>query len=255
MNDYNNCYGNFIKKIREKRNISQEELAKHLNISVGKVKKIEKGKLILNPSFLSRLCHYLKIDMNNLFNCSEKNDKSDDAMFSYSLELYNSQRKKKIIQLFVLIVFLCLLIGSGICFYFYNKVNVYSLSGESSKFIYSNGVFVKSNFKDIYVYGNIYPKDENILPEDIEKITIKCGSYKCNNRLIIRTDELPTMSIEDVGYNELFPKHVVDNLDAWIIEIVYRVHGTDKTQNDYINIKFENLMVKNDVEPISENEN
>ena len=55
--------------------------------------------------------------------------------------------------------------------------------------------------------------------------------------------------MENYGYNELFPKDVVNNLDNWYLEISYKIDDELKTEI----LKLENryLMDKVKVQPIS----
>lgn len=52
-----------IKKLREDRNISQEELAIQLNISQSKLSKIENGRLKANMILLLDICNCFDIEV------------------------------------------------------------------------------------------------------------------------------------------------------------------------------------------------
>ena len=41
-----------------------------------------------------------------------------------------------------------------------NKTKVYAISGESKNFYYSNALFISSNNKNIYVYGDLTSEKE-----------------------------------------------------------------------------------------------
>ena len=104
-----------------------------------------------------------------------------------------------------------------------NKTKVYAISGESKNFYYSNALFISSNNKNIYVYGDLTSKDKNI------KIT--SVALMSENRLIVKSDSLPHgISIENVGYDELFPKKVVNNLDNWYLEIIFNNDEGENTE-------------------------
>lgn len=126
-----------------------------------------------------------------------------------------------------------------------NKVNIYTISGESTNFYYSNAMFISSKIKNIYVYGNIIEKTNKVSVDDIIKVTLKS-----DDRLIISSSSLPKqISIENYGYDELFPESVVNNLDNWYIEVVYKIDNQENTEIIKLNNKY--VMNKVKVSPIA----
>lgn len=125
-----------------------------------------------------------------------------------------------------------------------NQVKIYSISGESENFYYNNALFISSNIKNIFVYGELENKTRDI---NITNVALMSGE-----RLIIRSDSLPKgMSIENYGYDELFPKEVVKNLDNWYLEITYSNSKETKTEKLELNNNY--LMKKQEVQPIAMN--
>lgn len=125
-----------------------------------------------------------------------------------------------------------------------NQVKIYSISGESENFYYSNALFISSNIKNIFVYGELENKTRDI---NITNVALMSGE-----RLIIRSDSLPKgMSIENYGYDELFSKEVVKNLDNWYLEITYSNSKETKTEKLELNNNY--LMKKQEVQPIAMN--
>ena len=125
-----------------------------------------------------------------------------------------------------------------------NQVKIYSISGESENFYYNNALFISSNIKNIFVYGELEYKTRDI---NITNVALMSGE-----RLIIRSDSLPKgMSIENYGYDELFPKEVVKNLDNWYLEITYSNSKETKTETLVLNNNY--LMKKQEVQPIAMN--
>ena len=154
---------------------------------------------------------------------------------------------KKLLIIVSVVIILTLI---GIVLFLLNKnsesnVKIYSISGESENFYYSNAMFVSSNIKNIYVYGDIISKNQKINETDITNYTFKSG-----DRLIISSSSLPKqISIENYGYDELFPKEVVDNLDNWILEITYK--SNKETITETIKLKNQYVMDKVKVQPIA----
>lgn len=125
-----------------------------------------------------------------------------------------------------------------------NQVKIYSISGESENFYYNNALFISSNLKNIFVYGELEYKTRDI---NITNVALMSGE-----RLIIRSDSLPKgISIENYGYDELFPKEVVKNLDNWYLEITYSNSKETKTEKLELNNNY--LMKKQEVQPIAMN--
>ena len=126
-----------------------------------------------------------------------------------------------------------------------NKVNIYTIDGESENFYYVNAMFVSSNIKNIYVYGDIESKNSKISTKDITNVALKS-----RDRLIIASISLPKqISIENYGYDELFPREVVDNLDNWYLEITYKIDKETTTEIIKLNNRY--VMDKVKVQPIA----
>lgn len=125
-----------------------------------------------------------------------------------------------------------------------NQVKIYSISGESENFYYNNALFISSNVKNIFVYGELEYKTRDI---NITNVALMSGE-----RLIISSDSLPKgISIENYGYDELFPEEVVKNLDNWYLEITYNNSKETKTEKLELNNNY--LMKKQEVQPIAMN--
>ena len=132
-------------------------------------------------------------------------------------------KKSNIIVLSFIVLILFIILVLSFIILNNNKTKVYDISGESKNFYYSNALFISSNNKNIYVYGDLTSKDKNI------KIT--SVALMSENRLIVKSDSLPQgISIENVGYDELFPKKVVNNLDNWYLEIIFNNDEGENTE-------------------------
>lgn len=132
-------------------------------------------------------------------------------------------KKSNIIVLSFIVLILFIILVLSFIILNNNKTKVYAISGESKNFYYSNALFISSNNKNIDVYGDLTSKDKNI------KIT--SVALMSENRLIVKSDSLPQgISIENVGYDELFPKKVVNNLDNWYLEIIFNNDEGENTE-------------------------
>lgn len=59
--------GNIIKEIRQKRGIDEKAMAKQINVSVSRYRKIENGNAIYNFSTLIKIANILKVDLPEIF--------------------------------------------------------------------------------------------------------------------------------------------------------------------------------------------
>lgn len=65
--------GHKIKKIRELKNFTQEEMASKLNITQSNYSKMERDEIDINMSRLEDISKVLQIDLNELINFDEQN--------------------------------------------------------------------------------------------------------------------------------------------------------------------------------------
>lgn len=78
---------NFLKKIREERNISQEQLADSLGTTQATVSKIENGQQRLNDVLIKKLV--------SLLGCS-----ADELLFGFKSPAPLNEREKKLLDYF-----------------------------------------------------------------------------------------------------------------------------------------------------------
>ncbi len=144
--------------------------------------------------------------------------------------LKREKRKKIIINCtFIILTIISIL---GIILINQNKDFLYKLNGESENFSYKNAIFLRSDKTYYLIYGNETIKNPNI--------TLVSAELKCGDRMIIKSNEfLSGSSQEFMGYDELFPKEVVKNIDDWYFEIVYMLDG--KTYTEQLKLQNESV--------------
>ena len=142
------------------------------------------------------------------------------------------KRRNKKITISILFVLITILIIADI-YVLKNRNWIYKLDGESETFKSTNSLFVYDGKTYFLMIGNFEIKNQDILKEDIESVRLMC-----NDRLIIGSNTFITgMERENKGYNELFPKEVVNNLNDWYYEIKYKSDDGIKTEILKINNK------------------
>jgi transcriptional regulator with XRE-family HTH domain len=70
--EYRLKVGEAIKKTREKRGHSQDELAELMNISRSTISKVENGKFAMSVDYLAKFGWYLKFDIDLIQNPIKK---------------------------------------------------------------------------------------------------------------------------------------------------------------------------------------
>ena len=228
--------GKFIAENRTAKDITQEELATKIGVTDKAISKWENGRCLPDVSLFKPLCKELDISINELLNGEkDKKEHNEDGYINYVKDNNKKHKKKNItITIVSLIIIVILILG----IYFINnfgKTIIYTLSGESKNFSYTEGLLTISNDKYILSTGTIKIINNEIKTEKILSVrtmykneVIASDFYKSGNLILI----------EDVGYNEIFTKEKINNLDEWIIEIIY-------FQED--EIKEEKIKIKNEI--------
>lgn len=228
--------GKFISQKRKEVNLTQEDLAEKLNISKNAVSKWERGLNLPNVSIMQELCEILNITIIELLNGEETT--KEEGYLEY-IKYHNKKQKQKITIIFITLITLFIL-GFLFLFYLsnYNKVKGYNLSGNGQNFDYTEGFLLTSNIKYIYSFGRINIKNDQIKPIDIKNMELKV-----NDQIIVSGNNLQSKTIiEDFGYNEIFTKETINNLDKWTLTITYQLNN--KTQTETINLQNE-LIIQN----------
>lgn len=228
--------GKFISQKRKEVNLTQEDLAEKLNISKNAVSKWERGLNLPNVSIMQELCEILNITIIELLNGEETT--KEEGYLEY-IKYHDKKQKQKITIIFITLITLFIL-GFLFLFYLsnYNKVKGYNLSGNGQNFDYTEGFLLTSNIKYIYSFGRINIKNDQIKPIDIKNMELKV-----NDQIIVTGNNLQSKTIiEDFGYNEIFTKETINNLDKWTLTITYQLNN--KTQTETINLQNE-LIIQN----------
>lgn len=129
--------GNFIRQMRNKKKLTQQELANKLGVTDRAISNWENGRRMPDVSIYKKLCHELEISVNELIS-GEKitNEKITEDIVDESIIKtlnYGEKGKKKLNKVIkILLILLCILIiFIGIFFYSYRKhypkINIYKI--------------------------------------------------------------------------------------------------------------------------------
>ncbi len=232
--------GQLIKKLRENKSLSQQQLADELHVSRTLVTKWENGKIALTSQNLLTLSEYFDITTDEILSGEEKNTENAEIIDSIKFRLYarnnTLQRKlKRYFSISIILVF-CFLIYFFIMFY--NSVNVYTITSDDNHNIsIKNGLLIKTRDK---IYLRLEPKILN------DKIKVQSAQlyYQLNERTdILELNDISTISINDFyEEQEYFEFSKFNSLkDNLYINVIYNNDSEEniklKLKKDYVNSK------------------
>ena len=234
----NEKIGLFIKRLREEKNYTQEELAKLIPIGRGAVSKWERGVTIPDSMTLIKLSEIFDVSINEILAGKRLNKENKKEIDNVALKYYTKSNKLKkylIISLLITIV----VMFSFLLYYFcilYKSIGVYRITGKGYNFEIIDGLFVNTNYSkylridDLKYTEDFFINKLNLyyLDKDKQKVDI----YTTNG------DNIILNAIE--GYNVYFDKnnvkYVIQNM---YLDINYNDNLTEtiKVQfdEDYIN--------------------
>lgn len=190
----------FIKELRNEKNMSQEDLADDLNIDRSVISRIESGERIPTTEHLVLLSKYFGVSTDEVLTGEKINKENKEIIENVNVTLYNDNInfRKKIKLLFILIFIMLFLCLGYYFFNFYNTVKIYTIGSESDDVKIPNGLFIKTKEK-------IYFKIDNIVSsKNIDLINI---FYHIGEKTItlMKTTKLCNILIKDYyGYEEYF---------------------------------------------------
>ena len=177
--------GLFIKELREKENMSQDQLADILYVHRTLISKWENGRLSPDIKYLQTLCKIFKVELSELIS-GEHIDKANETalknnLFDY-LENENSKYRKIKSAAIVSVTITVLAIFVFLIYYFiqtYNTTRTYRLYGESNNYVIKDSLLVITREYSYLVFGEI-SEDVNDIEvyylDNDKKITIYEGS-------------------------------------------------------------------------------
>ena len=150
--------GKFIKKLREEKGLSQNQLSEIVHVTRQAVSTWEVGRSLPDSSILLELSKLFDVSINELlqgeknYNNSSKSQKLENVTLSL-VDSYNSKIKKllTVIKISLIITLLLLFILS--CSYFfmyYNSIKIYRIYGTSDNFFTNDGLLIKTR-KEMYL--------------------------------------------------------------------------------------------------------
>ena len=225
--------GKFIKKLREEKKWTQEQLANKIPLGRDAVSKWENGKSLPDISALQRLSEIFSVSIEELL-AGEKNPKKN-----VTLELYKERNIfKRNFKIVVMMLFFLLLLFFFYYFInFYKSISVYTVFGNGDNFEVSNGILIKTNEKIYFNLGNIINLDN----KKIDKLEL-FYVIDNNEKEILSTEEENILFFDYLGYEEYFDMKYYSS----IIKNMYLKIYYDNTYEVYV--KKDNKTLNYDLE-------
>jgi len=238
----NDKIGKFIKKLREKKGWTQDELAEKLYIRRQSISKWEMGKTCPDSENFKMLSKIFNVSTDELIS-GEYISKQDAIAKSEELKIKifddsNAVKSKNRILWKIIVILLVVLILSFVFYYFvmtYNQFKIYYISGVSDEISISDGYIFETNEKVFFQLGNV-----NIDEEEILSTTVY---YLDNNDevIIYCSDDYYNSYIQD---NKSYPEYFHTKVNYLINNIYVKLKTKEKEYNikldyrlDYINNK------------------
>lgn len=241
--------GKFIKDLREKNNMTQEELAKKMYVSRSNLSDIENGKTMLSPEKACILASIFDLSIVDIY-AGEKVNSNDKELVNKTIDTISINMKRKYKKIFLgMLIVIVLLVLSFLSYYFfysYNSVKFYKVSGESDNFFTNNGMLIVSK-ENIYFSLNINSRND----DKIKYISLR---YRDNSKdeLIQQVSDNYFYIIDYYNYNEFFDyETIVKGKGKYYVEVEHE----DKKEIIDLNVfkEYENksLIFKKNI-PISD---
>lgn len=190
--------GSFLKKMREEKGYTQDELADKIPIGRTAISKWERGVTIPDPIVLVKISEIFNISINEILKGEKniQNTTSDDVTFELYKKNYKSRKIIKVLSFSTFILMFCLL-----AVYFvlsYKTTKVYNVYGFGKNFEMNNGFIIFTREKYYFSTGYIENKKNYKITKLELYIKEKNGEMK-----LVNSEDSSTMFLIDIyGYDE-----------------------------------------------------
>lgn len=227
--------GKYIKFLRERNNLTQEELAKKVPVTREAVSKWETGRRIPDIETLIILSKIFNVPIESLLSGGE----SDNAMVNLYKDNINLHKKVGILLLVTILIIITFLI-----YYFlnnYNSFKFYNLTGGNDNFILENSVMFVSKEK----FFISIPKVSSINNDEINYKKVYYLDNKNEMHLVFEGNSDVLNYSENNGYNESINFKNLDNIiNNLYIDIYYEDNIDTVKINLFLTYSNDNLFTK-----------
>lgn len=231
--------GKFICSLRKEKQLTQEQLAEKLGVSINAVSKWERGLSFPDVSLYKDLCKELDINIEELINGEKsKSSTAKEKAILNVVKTNKNEKKKRSIIIIVFTFLITLLIIFGLIIYKYKSREVedfYERNYQLTFVARDVEAFFKYRFGDVYpdFYGGMYISDDsyNLIVQIVEEKIPEKGTmeYYYYNELSTVDERIKTEYVK-YSYNELLNinneitdyfsnNKVFEDLNSWYIDV------------------------------------
>ena len=216
-----NNLGNIISELRNKKNLTQKELADKLGISDKAVSRWETGKSFPDLDMLFRISKFFKVSFNDLLTARMEADGTDDELMQDIIKEFNDMNKKhskRIKIILILLVVLSIIFTAVIIFTnTYNRFKVYQVGIESEDIKRIHGIYVETKIKDTLMLNNL--EIRNIDVKNTDTISMDLYYIKNNKEYIIQNYS----SLDNIIFTNFQSYIKIDDLSKYMDNLYIRI--------------------------------
>ena len=230
--------GNFLKKLRKSKKLTQFQLGELLNYSDKNISKWENGiSFPTDPEVLSKLSEIFNVSLEELLYGDFKNESNEKMISENTMKIYAKNYKAKaklkhliLLSVFFLLIFIIAFLISVYFNFIKGKIRVYKLTGETINGTILNSTLMISNDVSILNFNKLATNDDIqyinfYMLKEGKQIKIFSGSN--DNYYIEEKRGSAEYNLIQLPYNDIFAK------------IIYK-NGKEETINVFIEEKYSN---------------
>lgn len=202
--------GKHLKTLREKNNLTQEQLADKLFVSRSNVSKWERNINLPDAETLLELSKIFNVSVDDILLGNNKNDSS------VVLNIYKQIKKQKKVMLIICVSSIIIILLFLIYYFlsFYNSNKIFLVNGYGNESYFNNGIIIYTKEKEYLSLGKINSK------KDILRMKLVV-SINNEENIIYETTSDEIFLLESRGYNELELSKILLNKNKLNLYIYY----------------------------------
>ena len=202
--------GKHLKTLREKNNLTQEQLADKLFVSRSNVSKWERNISLPDAETLLELSKIFNVSVDDILIGNNKNDSSG------VLNIYKQIEKQKKVMLIICVSSIIIILLFLIYYFlsFYNSNKIFLVNGYGNESYFNNGIIIYTKEKEYLSLGKINSK------KDILRMKLVV-SINNEENIIYETTSDEIFLLESRGYNELELSKILLNKNKLNLYIYY----------------------------------
>ena len=202
--------GKHLKTLREKNNLTQEQLADKLFVSRSNVSKWERNISLPDAETLLELSKIFNVSVDDILLGNNKNDSSG------VLNIYKQIEKQKKLMLIICVSSIIIILLFLIYYFlsFYNSNKIFLVNGYGNESYFNNGIIIYTKEKEYLSLGKINSK------KDILRMKLVV-SINNEENIIYETTSDEIFLLESRGYNELELSKILLNKNKLNLYIYY----------------------------------